>query len=186
MRRSNTTLLAAAMLAAALLAPSCKKKEPEVTPTPPPEAPAPAPAPEPPKKEVTETFPQQPVEKAPVEPGVDELNKQGVLKTVYFGLDSTDLDDAARQTLVANADWLKAHANHKIRIEGHCDERGTVEYNLSLGERRAASVRDYLSSLGIDASRVRIVSYGKERPVDPGHTEDAWSKNRRGEFFIES
>src|SRR5262249_17747993 len=149
-------------------------------------APAPTPAPEPPKKEVTETFPSQPVEKAPVEPGVDELNRQGVLKTIYFGYDSSDLTDDARQVLVANANWLKAHPGRKIRIEGHCDERATGEYNWSPGERRAGTARDYLQSLGIDASRVRIVSYGKERPVDSGHNDAAWSKNRRGEFYIES
>src|SRR5215510_8104557 len=174
MRRSYTTLLVGSTLAAALLTPSCKKKEPAVVPEAPPATPAPTPVPEPPKKEVTETFPTQPVEKAPVEPSVDELNRQGVLKTVYFGYDSSDLTNEARQVLSANAEWLKAHATRKIRIEGHCDERGTVEYNLSLGERRAGAAREYLSSLGIDASRVRIVSYGKERPVDPGHNEEAW------------
>jgi peptidoglycan-associated lipoprotein len=185
MRRSHASLLVGAMLVAAVLTPSCKKP-PETVPEPPaPEAPAPPPAPEPPPQ-TQETFPTEPITKTPVEPSVDELNRQGVLKTVYFGYDSTDLTEEARQVLVGNANWLKSNPNRKIRIEGHCDERGTVEYNLSLGERRAAAVRDYLSSLGIDASRVRIVSYGKERPADPGHGEAAWSKNRRGDFFIES
>jgi peptidoglycan-associated lipoprotein len=175
------------MLALALLTPSCKKPvetAPEVPAAPPPVT---TPAPAPPTKEATETFPSQPVDKAPVvEPSIEELNRRGVLQTVYFGYDSSDLNDEARQVLVANAEWLKANAGRKIRIEGHCDERGTVEYNLSLGERRAAAVRDYLSSLGVESSRVRIVSYGKERPADPGHGEQAWGKNRRGEFFIES
>ena len=186
MRRSYAGLLVGAMLVAAVLTPSCKKP-PETTPTmPPPEAPAaPAPAPEAPKT-TTETFPTEPVTKTPEDTSADAINKSGVLKTVYFGYDSTDLSEEARQVIVGNANWMKSHPNWKIRIEGHCDERGTVEYNLSLGERRAGAVRDYLSSLGIDASRVRIVSYGKERPADPGHGESAWGKNRRGEFFVES
>jgi peptidoglycan-associated lipoprotein len=88
--------------------------------------------------------------------------------------------------LQQNGDWLLGNPQYNIRIEGHCDERGTIEYNLALGERRASAVRDYLVSLGVDAFRIRIVSYGEEDPADPGHDEAAWARNRRGVFVIES
>ncbi len=175
------------LLALLLLAGGCRKKPPVVEP-PQPAAPAPAPAaPAPPPVEVTDDFKTPPVEKQPVvEPSIDELNRSGVLKTVYFDFDRSDLDDGDRRILQGNADWMRANAQYGVVIEGHCDERGTIEYNLALGERRARSVRDYLTSLGISAGRMRIVSYGEERPADPGHSEAAWSKNRRAAFLIES
>ncbi|MBZ5639145.1 MAG: peptidoglycan-associated lipoprotein Pal [Acidobacteriia bacterium] len=141
-----------------------------------------------PKKEVTESFPTQPVTSQPLGPEstADELNRKKVLATIYFDYDKSDLSDAARATLQANADWLKANPARVVRIEGNCDERGTVEYNLALGQRRAASVRDYLGGLGVDASRLKTISYGKERPADPGHDDAARAKNRRAEFVIES
>jgi peptidoglycan-associated lipoprotein len=141
-----------------------------------------------PKKEVTESFPTQPVTSQPLGPETtaDELNRKKVLATIYFDYDKSDLSDAARATLQANADWLKANPSRVVRIEGNCDERGTVEYNLALGQRRAASVRDYLGGLGVDASRLKTISYGKERPADPGHDDTARAKNRRAEFVIES
>ncbi|MDZ7344944.1 MAG: peptidoglycan-associated lipoprotein Pal [candidate division KSB1 bacterium] len=105
-----------------------------------------------------------------------------VLETIYFDYDKYDLTSSALQTLALNARRLKAHSQARILIEGHCDERGTVEYNLALGDKRAKAARDYLVSLGIDPSRISIISYGKERPVDPGHTEEAWARNRRAEF----
>lgn len=105
---------------------------------------------------------------------------------VLFPLDSSDLDDAGRAVAGANAEILKRNASWVVTIEGHCDERGSAEYNLALGDKRAAAVRAYLLSLGIPAARVRTVSYGKEYPFDPGHTEAAWSKNRRGQFVITS
>jgi len=139
-------------------------------------------------KEVTESFPKQPVEATtpPSESTIDELNRKGVLQTVYFDYDRSDFSDAARATLQGNSEWLRTNPKRTIRIEGNCDERGTIEYNINLGERRASAVRDYLASLGVNASRVRIVSYGEERPVDPGHDESGWSQNRRAEFHIES
>ena len=96
------------------------------------------------------------------------------------------LDDAARAIATQNAAVLKKYTTWGITIEGHCDERGTAEYNLALGERRAVAVKTYLSSLGISADRIRTVSYGKEFPFDMGHNEDAWAKNRRGHFVITS
>jgi peptidoglycan-associated lipoprotein len=174
-----------------LSAVGCQKTKP-VSPAAPVEAetkavPAQPPAAEP-TKEVTESFPTQPVSSTPLAaaPTVDELNRKKVLSTVYFDYDKSDLSDSTRAVLQANAEWLKANPGHVVRIEGNCDERGTVEYNLALGQRRAASVRDYLVGLGIDASHLATVSYGKERPADPGHDEAARAKNRRADFIIES
>lgn len=115
---------------------------------------------------------------------VTEKSK-AVLQDVHFAFDSAELDELARQILLQNAQWLKANPEVKIQIEGHCDERGTEEYNLALGERRAKSVRDYLISLGISSSRISIISYGESMPLDPGHNEEAWAKNRRAHFVIQ-
>ncbi|MEQ1574530.1 MAG: OmpA family protein [Vicinamibacterales bacterium] len=115
---------------------------------------------------------------------LDDLNRESPLRPAFFPLDSSELDDAGRAVVGANAELLKKYQTWTITIEGHCDERGTAEYNLALGERRAVNVRAYLLSLGIAPNRVRTVSYGKEFPFDPGHTEAAWSKNRRGHFVI--
>jgi len=114
----------------------------------------------------------------------EKLNTQKVLKTIYFDFDKYDLRTDAVRGLGDNAEKMKQYSQFKVRIEGHCDERGTVEYNLALGEKRARAARDYLASLGVPASRMRIISFGKERPVDPGHNEDAWAKNRRDEFIF--
>lgn len=105
-----------------------------------------------------------------------------VLQNVYFDFDKYDLTSEALQTLADNARVLKAYPDARIVIEGHCDERGTVEYNLALGDKRAKAAKDYLVSLGVDASQVSTISYGKEQPVDPSHTEAAWARNRRAEF----
>jgi peptidoglycan-associated lipoprotein len=106
------------------------------------------------------------------------------LKPAYFQYDSDQLDDAARKTLEENGQVLKKYPTWVITIEGHCDERGTAEYNLSLGDRRALAAKTYLLSLGIASERLRTVSYGKEFPFDPGHEEGAWSKNRRAHFML--
>lgn len=104
------------------------------------------------------------------------------LKMIYFDFDKYNLRDDARRTLESNAEILKENADVSIVIEGHCDERGTNEYNLALGENRANAARDYLIRLGIDGSRITTISYGEERPVALGHDEAAWSQNRRGQF----
>jgi peptidoglycan-associated lipoprotein len=124
---------------------------------------------------------------APLPPSAQILNDRGVLQTVYFGFDSSTLNDQARTVLRANADWLKANTGHGhgIVMGGHCDERGTKEYNLALGERRASAARDYLASLGVDASVLRVISFGEEDPAVSGHNEDAWAKNRRCTFTFE-
>ena len=99
---------------------------------------------------------------------------------VFFGFDRFDLSPEARDVLERQSEWLKRFPIITITVAGHSDERGTREYNLALGERRANSVKDYLVALGVDSNRIRTVSYGKEKPVDPRSTEAAWSKNRRG------
>ena len=106
------------------------------------------------------------------------------LKDINFGFDSSALSETSKNTLRASARWLMDNPSTKTSIEGHCDERGTSEYNMALGERRARSAYDFLRSLGIDASRMSTISYGKEVPLDPGHNETAWAKNRRDHFRV--
>ena len=106
----------------------------------------------------------------------------GPLADVHFDLDSAALTDEAHRQLEQHALWLQNRRDVRVTLEGHCDERGTVEYNLALGEQRARAVRDYLVSLGVAADRLRTVSYGKERPLDPASNEAAWARNRRVHF----
>ena len=115
---------------------------------------------------------------------LDDLNRDSPLKPVFFELDSADVSSEGQQILQANAAIVKKYPAWQITVEGHCDERGTAEYNLALGERRALAAKNYLVSLGIPADKIRVVSYGKEFPFDPGHDEGAWSKNRRAHFVI--
>ena len=113
--------------------------------------------------------------------GSDSGEIQG-LNTVFFAYDSSTLDKSARDVLTENAKWMKARKNLTIQIEGHCDGRGSVEYNLALGERRAQAVKDYLRNLGVEAQRMTIISYGKEKLLDLGDTDSAHAKNRRANF----
>ncbi len=115
---------------------------------------------------------------------LEELNRDSPLRPAFFQLDSADLDDEARTIVAANADVLKRYPQWVITIEGHCDERGTTEYNLALGERRAIAAKSYLQSLGISADRLRTVSYGDEYPFDRAPSEEGWSRNRRAHFVI--
>jgi peptidoglycan-associated lipoprotein len=117
-------------------------------------------------------------------PPADANTEGGPLADIRFELDSSALSDAARQTLGQHAAWLKAHAGARVTIEGHCDARGTVEYNLALGEHRARAARDYLVSLGVATGRLHTVSFGKEKPLDPGNDDAAWAKNRRAHFVV--
>lgn len=133
---------------------------------------------EPPKEEVPE-----PVQKAAVETAKPEKIPLR-FETVYFDFDRSDLHSEAARTLQQNAKVMKEYPDVKITIEGHCDERGTVEYNLALGDRRAMSAKQYLVDLGIAPNRISVISYGKERPVDPQRTEEAYTKNRRAAFVI--
>jgi peptidoglycan-associated lipoprotein len=179
------------LMAATLVVVACGGKKPPVArpmPPPPPVAnatpPARPPSPPQPSPEPT-TVPPEPVrDDAIASASLDDLNRNSPLKPVFFGLDSSEIDPAAKAVLDANAPLLKRYPSWIVTIEGHCDERGTAEYNLALGERRAIAARAYLVSLGISADRLRIVSYGKEFPFDPGHEDNAWTKNRRAHFVI--
>jgi peptidoglycan-associated lipoprotein len=115
---------------------------------------------------------------------LDDLNRSSPLRPLFFAYDSSEVTADGRAVLDANAAVLRQNPTWTVTIEGHCDERGTAEYNLSLGERRAVAARDYFISLGVPANRLRTVSYGKEFPFDPGQTEDAWARNRRAHFVI--
>jgi peptidoglycan-associated lipoprotein len=159
---------------------SCAKPNPN----PPPEvkaAPAPAPTPVPVKQE---EFKPAPIEKSDDLGDLDLINKAGYLKDAFFDFDKFNIRADQRDGLAADAEWLKKYQKVQVRIEGHCDERGTAQYNMALGEKRASAVKDYLTSLGIDAGRIETVSYGKERPFVKGHNEEAWAQNRRGHFVI--
>lgn len=115
---------------------------------------------------------------------LETLNKKGYLTDAFFDFDQSDLREDARSTLATDAQWLKKHPSVQVLIEGHCDERGTAAYNLALGDRRANAAKEYLASLGIDVSRLRTVSYGKERPFCTESDESCWQKNRRAHLVI--
>ncbi len=118
-------------------------------------------------------------------PGIEgKYFESSLLKDIHFDFDKYDIRPADAAILKANADLLKKYHNVKIQVEGHCDERGTGEYNLALGERRANSTRNYLVSIGVSPERVTTISYGKEKPEDPVHSEAAWAKNRRAHTII--
>jgi peptidoglycan-associated lipoprotein len=167
-----------------------KKPAPPVASAPPPvttPAPTPPPAPARPAERVEEAIPVPSIaEDAIGNRSLEDLNRDSPFKPAFFGLDSSDLDDAGRAIVAANADIMKRYPTWVVTVEGHCDERGTAEYNLALGELRAVAVKTYLVALGVSADRLRTVSYGKEFPFDMGHTETAWSKNRRAHFVITS
>jgi len=119
------------------------------------------------------------------EPGIEGVVfESSLLKDIHFDFDKYDIRPGEAAILKGNAEVLKKYHQVKIQIEGHCDERGTNEYNLALGERRANSAKNYLLSLGVSPERISTISYGEERPSDPGHTEEAWAKNRRAHTII--
>lgn len=141
-------------------------------PPPPPPAPTPTPAPAPTEEEIFKNK------------TLEQLNAEKPLADVFFGLDSTELSAEARAALQKNVDWMKKWTSTKALIEGHADSRGTNEYNLALGERRADVVRNYIVSLGIPVDRMTIVSKGEEQPFCNEETEACWQQNRRGHFII--
>jgi peptidoglycan-associated lipoprotein len=185
----HTTIVVAVILAVATTA-ACGKKKVATGPQPPPveEPAAVTPNPPAPAERVEDRTPVPPplADESISNKSLDDLNRDSPLKPVFFPLDSAELDESGRAIATANAAVLKKYMTWGITIEGHCDERGTAEYNLALGERRAVAVKTYLSSLGVSPDRIRVVSYGKEFPFDMGHSEDAWAKNRRGHFVITS
>ena len=116
--------------------------------------------------------------------GSSDDNTAGPLRSIFFDYNSSSLSFAGRQTLEENAEYLKLSDALSIQIEGHADERGGLQYNIALGEKRAQSVRDYLNALGVSSDRITTVSFGKDRPISFGHDEQTWSKNRRANFVI--
>jgi peptidoglycan-associated lipoprotein len=185
MNRTRHSLWLAA-LALVVLLPACQKKKVQA---PPPEVP-PAVQPAEPPTEVAPRTQGEVADKTP-DPlagdivAVNEyVTRNGLLGDVYFEFDKADLSEEARERLAKNAEWLRAHPEFQVRIEGHCDERGTNEYNLALGERRAAAAMGYITSLGASAGSLTTLSYGEERPQCTESDEGCWSRNRRAHFLI--
>ena len=190
MMRTAVTRAAFTLGLVVMIAAGCGKKQPPVARPIPPPPPANAtassrpPAPPEPVSEPT-LVPPEPVPAGDItSASLDDLNRNSPLKPIFFELDSDEIGAPAQSVLDENAATLKKYATWAVTIEGHCDERGTAEYNLALGERRALAARAYLLSAGVPADRLRTVSYGKEFPFDPGHDESAFSKNRRAHFVI--
>jgi len=127
---------------------------------------------------------EQPAKGAPSAGPTGTGGQVSPLKDIFFDFDKSNIRDDAKPNLLEDQQWLKANSAAQITIEGHCDERGTAEYNLGLGERRTKAARDYLVAAGIDATRMKIISYGKERPFVLGHDEAAWKWNRRAHFVV--
>jgi peptidoglycan-associated lipoprotein len=183
--------IALAIIALVTVAACSRRDKPLLPPQPapvadaaPPAVTAPPPAPPRAAERVEDRQPVAPADEGIASRSLDELNRDSPLRPAFFPLDSSDLDDAGRSVVTANVEVMKKYPQWVVTIEGHCDERGTAEYNLALGERRAAAVKTYMVSLGIAPDRLRTVSYGKEFPFDQGHTDDAWSQNRRAHFVI--
>jgi peptidoglycan-associated lipoprotein len=135
-------------------------------------------------------FVQETPTEEPVPTDIDAFNvwaqRQGHVRDAFYNYDEATLDDAAQSALSASATWLKGSqgAGYSLLIEGHCDERGTEQFNLALGDKRANSAKDYLVTLGVDARRIRTVSYGEERPFEEGHDDAAWAQNRRAHLVL--
>src|SRR6476659_7686384 len=183
------TVCVGVVLIAAMGGVACHHKKP-VAPAP---APVAAPAPPPTKPATPPPPPPAPAPAQPAPPTEDEifknmtldqLNAEKPLADAFFALDSTDLSNEARALLQKDVDWMKKWTTTKVMVEGHADSRGTNEYNLALGERRADAVRDYLVSLGVPTERITIVSKGEEQPFCSEETEACWQQNRRGHFII--
>jgi peptidoglycan-associated lipoprotein len=198
MNKAVKGFLTGLALTAVVLAPACKSKpkkvddRPIVVPT--------DTAPTvtiPPNDTAARVQPSDDFVKPSAEPGVrsetlpkdaEELNRfvqeRGLIRDAFFEYAEAALSADAQAALTTSANWLKANGAYNLLIEGHCDERGTEQYNLALGDKRAQQAKDYLVTSGVDASRIRIVSYGEERPFDPGHDESAWSQNRRAHLVL--
>ncbi len=171
-------LLLMMMVSAMLMTVSCQKKQMEVAPEPPVAQIEEAP--------VTETAP--PVVTTGEDDAVrrerEEARRMFISEDIHFAFDDSSLSSTAQEVLQRKASWMRDNPDDAVVVEGHCDERGTTEYNIALGDRRAQSAKAFLVDLGIASSRLSTVSYGEEMPVDPRHTEDAYAKNRRAHFTI--
>jgi peptidoglycan-associated lipoprotein len=167
---------------------ACGKKAPETAPPPPPPPAAPAkpPAPPPPPPPATPPPAPKPLSEEEIfaNKTLEQLNAERPLEDVYFDLDESDIRDDGRGPLQKNAEWLKRWTSTRIMIEGHADERGSAEYNLALGDRRANAVRTYLINLGIPENRISVTTKGKESPFCTESNESCWQQNRRGHFII--
>ena len=181
-----------------VLVPACHSKKPQTTPqqavtptvtstesTPPPPVDTTVKPPEDFVKTDT-AEPKVSVEALPAD--IEELNRvvqqRGFVQDAFFAFDESTLSTQAQNALAASAAWLKQNPTYNLLVEGHCDERGTEQYNLALGDRRANTAREYLVTLGVDTARIRTVSYGEERPFDSAHDETAWAKNRRAHLVL--
>ncbi|WP_374942916.1 peptidoglycan-associated lipoprotein Pal [Sphingomonas sp.] len=174
MKTFNTVLLAATALVAVS---GCSKKRPQTLP----------PAPLDPNAGTGQTTTTTETSEGALVPGSDADFRRSVSSnTVNFGLDQYDIDSAARAILDSQAEWLAKFPNKRITLEGHCDERGTREYNLALGDRRANAAKNYLVARGVDAGRISTISYGKERPVALGSDDESYAQNRRAVTIVVS
>ncbi|PYQ93797.1 MAG: peptidoglycan-associated lipoprotein Pal [Acidobacteria bacterium] len=188
LRRQVSTI--ALGLALAVAAAGCHKKVPPVAPTPPPPPPpsaapvTPPPPPPPPPPVVTPAPRPLTEDEIFARKSLADLNAERPLADVFFDLDKSEIRDDARTSLQKDADWMKRWTSTQITLEGHCDSRGSAEYNLGLGSRRAAAVKDYLVNLGVSTGRVTVVSKGKEQPFCSEENESCWQQNRRGHFVI--
>jgi len=196
MKKISNLILTSVALVLLIVSPACRtKKQPVTTPpvtntmtVPDVEPPPPLPSETPVAEEPDFVEPTPTVEAVPSD--IEEVNRwavrQGYIRDAFYNYDEATLDDAAQAALTSSANWLKGSqgAGYSLLIEGHCDERGTEQYNLALGDKRANSAKDYLVTLGVDARRIRTVSYGEERPFEEGHDESSWSQNRRSHLVL--
>ena len=189
MRHTRPLLVAGASLLILAATAGCHHRRPDVTPPPAPAAPAPAPVAPPPPPPPPPPAPA-PAPRPLTEDEIfaaktlDQINAEHPLTDAFFDYDSSVIRPDAQASLTKDATWLQRWPSTKVTISGHCDERGTAEYNLALGERRAAAVKLYLQSLGVAADRMLTVSYGKERPFCTESNESCWQQNRRGHFLF--
>lgn len=172
-----------------IVASSCRsRKAPAPQPAPPVEAAEPAPPPaEPvptPEREFEAPAPDPDVLSEDMSEATRMAHERGWLRDAFFPFDASTLDANAEEALRQTATWLRANPEYRILVEGHCDERGTEQYNLALGDRRAETAASYLATLGVDRSRIRTVSYGEERPFEEGSSEEAWAQNRRAHITL--
>ena len=197
--RRGSVFLVAPLLVLALFLVGCPKRPatmqagvappPPSAPVTPPTSPPTTPPTVPPTPPSTVTPPSTPPTTPPTPPQpprVSEFTENPNLKDIHFDFDKYNIRPGDAKILDANASWLKSNAGNLLLIEGHCDERGTNEYNLALGERRAKSTMNYLVAQGVQASRITIISYGKERPLCPEHNEGCWARNRRAHFLTKA
>jgi peptidoglycan-associated lipoprotein len=181
--------LPVAALCTALAVAACAKKVPPPAPAPPPPpvaaAPAPPPPPPPPPRPAPAPAPVPLTEEQIfAQKSLEQLNAERPLSDVFFDLDESTIRDDARSLLQRNADFLKRWTSTQVTVEGHCDSRGSSEYNLALGNRRASAVKDYMVNLGVPGNRVTLISKGKEQPFCNEENESCWQQNRRGHFII--